>query len=121
MSRLLIFGLGYTATRIAGAMRARGWQVDATGSAGTIAFDDERAVADALARATHVELAVLACASVVLLIVLLASGDALATAAAQMLSSLDTAGATLVIAGGVAFLGHALVTRAISLPRRVFS
>ncbi|MEC9250437.1 MAG: hypothetical protein VX501_07295 [Pseudomonadota bacterium] len=68
-----------------------------------------------------VELAVLACASVVLLIVLLASGDALATAAAQMLSSLDTAGATLVIAGGVAFLGHALVTRAISLPRRVFS
>ena len=54
MSRLLIFGLGYTATRIAGAMRARGWQVDATGSAGTIAFDDERAVADALARATHV-------------------------------------------------------------------
>lgn len=54
MSRLLIFGLGYTASRIADAMQARGWQVDATGSAGSIAFDDEHTVADALGRATHV-------------------------------------------------------------------
>ena len=68
-----------------------------------------------------IELAILACVSVVLLIVLSASGEALAAAASQMLSSMDMAGLTLVIAGGVAFLGHALVTRAISLPRRVFS
>lgn len=54
MSRLLIFGLGYTATRIAAALRSRGWQVDATGSAGNLAFGDEEAVRGALARATHV-------------------------------------------------------------------
>jgi nucleoside-diphosphate-sugar epimerase len=54
MSRLLIFGLGYTATRIADALRSRGWQVDATGSAGNLAFGDDEAVGRALARATHV-------------------------------------------------------------------
>ena len=54
MTRLLIFGLGYTASRIADAMRARGWQVDATGSAGNIAFSDHEAVAAALDAATHV-------------------------------------------------------------------
>jgi len=54
MSRLLIFGLGYTATRIADDLRSRGWQVDATGSAGNLAFGDDEAVRGALARATHV-------------------------------------------------------------------
>ncbi|UYH54462.1 SDR family NAD(P)-dependent oxidoreductase [Qipengyuania sp. SS22] len=54
MSRLLIFGLGYTATRIADALRGRGWQVDATGSAGNLAFGDNGAVSGALERATHV-------------------------------------------------------------------
>jgi hypothetical protein len=37
MAHLLIFGLGYTAARIASQMQARGWQVTATGSAGDIA------------------------------------------------------------------------------------
>jgi len=50
----LIFGLGYTAQRIAGAARARGWHVDATGSAGNIAFSDSGSVRLALAEATHV-------------------------------------------------------------------
>jgi len=54
MSRLLIFGLGYTAMRIADALRGRGWQVDATGSAGNLAFGDEEAVRGALAQASHV-------------------------------------------------------------------
>lgn len=54
MSHLLIFGLGYTASRIASALRECGWHVDATGSAGNIAFDDLAAVADALGQATHV-------------------------------------------------------------------
>jgi nucleoside-diphosphate-sugar epimerase len=54
MSHLLIFGLGYTAERIAAAMRARGWRVVATGSAGDIAFADRDAVRAALAEATHV-------------------------------------------------------------------
>lgn len=54
MSRLLIFGLGYTAGRIAGVMRARGWQVSATGSAGDIAFADREAVIAALGEANHI-------------------------------------------------------------------
>lgn len=51
---MLIFGLGYTATRIAGALRARGWQVSATGRAGGLSFDDEPAVHAALERVSHV-------------------------------------------------------------------
>ncbi|PKP92492.1 MAG: NAD(P)-dependent oxidoreductase [Alphaproteobacteria bacterium HGW-Alphaproteobacteria-14] len=54
MNRLLIFGLGYTAGRIAGAMRARGWKVSATGSAGDIAFADREAVIAALREASHI-------------------------------------------------------------------
>jgi nucleoside-diphosphate-sugar epimerase len=54
MSHLLIFGLGYTAERISAAVRARGWRVAATGSAGDIAFADRDAVRAALAEATHV-------------------------------------------------------------------
>jgi len=54
MAHLLIFGLGYTAARIAAAMRERGWQVTATGSAGDIAFTDRDAVLGALAKATHI-------------------------------------------------------------------
>jgi hypothetical protein len=54
MVRLLIFGLGYTASRIGDAVRAMGWQVDATGSAGNIAFDDAGSVGVAIAEATHV-------------------------------------------------------------------
>jgi nucleoside-diphosphate-sugar epimerase len=54
MSRLLIFGLGYTAQRIADAMKAHGWHVTATGSAGDIAFADRDAVLAALVEATHI-------------------------------------------------------------------
>ncbi|WP_108789308.1 NAD(P)-dependent oxidoreductase [Erythrobacter sp. Alg231-14] len=54
MARLLIFGLGYTAKRIADAMVARGWDVDATGSDGNIDFTDHGAVSAALGRASHV-------------------------------------------------------------------
>lgn len=41
MSHLLIFGLGYTAKRIAASLEARGWRVDATGSDGNLDFDDD--------------------------------------------------------------------------------
>lgn len=54
MGKLLIFGLGYTAGRIADAMRARGWQVRATGRAGDIDFADREAVLAALGEATHI-------------------------------------------------------------------
>lgn len=51
---MFIFGLGYTASRIAAALRALGWAVEASGSAGTVAFEDETAVNAALDRASHV-------------------------------------------------------------------
>lgn len=57
MSSLFIFGMGYTATRIARAFRARGWAVSGTrrtADAETIAFDDEEGVHAALRRATHI-------------------------------------------------------------------
>ena len=54
MANLFVFGLGYSAKRIADALQGRGWRIDATGRAGNIAFEDDAAVAGALARATHV-------------------------------------------------------------------
>lgn len=54
MTDLLIFGLGYTAGRIAEAMRASGWRVRATGKAGDIAFGDGDTVRAALGEASHV-------------------------------------------------------------------
>jgi nucleoside-diphosphate-sugar epimerase len=54
MSHLLIFGLGYSAARIAAAIKARGWQVTATGSAGDIAFADHPGVLAALGQASHI-------------------------------------------------------------------
>ncbi len=54
MAHLLIFGLGYTAGRIADAMRMDGWQVSATGRAGDMAFGDRAAVLSALGEATHI-------------------------------------------------------------------
>ena len=54
MSHILIFGLGYTATRIAAALAARGWDIVSTGSTGTIGFDDAASVRLALAQATHI-------------------------------------------------------------------
>ena len=50
--RLLIFGLGYSARAIAA--RLSGWDVQATGSAGTLAFDDRAGVETAIERATHI-------------------------------------------------------------------
>ena len=46
--RLFIFGLGYSAGRIAAAAEARGWEVVSTGRSGTLAFDDVGAVRMAL-------------------------------------------------------------------------
>ena len=54
MPSILIFGLGYSAQVIAAHLRARGWQVAATGSAGNLAFTDHPAVTQAIARSTHI-------------------------------------------------------------------
>jgi len=57
MAGILIFGLGYTASRLAERLRASGWAVLGTrreAAADAIAFDDAEAVRVALAGATHV-------------------------------------------------------------------
>ena len=52
--RLFIFGLGYTARRIAARLEVRGWDVISTGRDGTLRFDDAGNVRAALADSTHV-------------------------------------------------------------------
>lgn len=57
MPHMLIFGLGYTASRLADRLRAEGWQVTGTrreASDGAIAFEDKAAVLAAIAKATHI-------------------------------------------------------------------
>ena len=54
MPRLFTFGLGYTASRIADALRPRGWDVIATGRDGALSFDDSGNVRLALADSSHV-------------------------------------------------------------------
>ncbi|WP_219893671.1 SDR family NAD(P)-dependent oxidoreductase [Aquisediminimonas profunda] len=54
MPNLLIFGLGYTALRIAASANALGWEVHATGSAGDLSFDDVGNVKLAIAQASHI-------------------------------------------------------------------
>ncbi|MES2493030.1 MAG: SDR family NAD(P)-dependent oxidoreductase [Pseudomonadota bacterium] len=48
MRRMLIFGLGYSASVIARALETRGWEVVSTGRHGTLPFADEYAVRRAL-------------------------------------------------------------------------
>jgi nucleoside-diphosphate-sugar epimerase len=54
LSRLLIFGLGYTAARLARRLATEGWEIISTGSAGSICFDDAASVRIAAADATHI-------------------------------------------------------------------
>jgi nucleoside-diphosphate-sugar epimerase len=51
---MFIFGLGYSAQRIAALLEARGWEVISTGREGTVSFDDEGTVRMALADSSHV-------------------------------------------------------------------
>ena len=57
MLNMLIFGMGYTSSRLAQRLRADGWTVTGTrreAQDGAIAFDDGPAVLAALAEATHI-------------------------------------------------------------------
>ncbi len=54
MPNILIFGLGYTASRLGRALTRSGWSVVSTGSNGSIAFDDVASVRIALQQATHI-------------------------------------------------------------------
>ena len=56
-NHMLIFGMGYTASRLADALRGLGWQVTGTkrmSGGEAVAFDDRHAVLSALDSATHV-------------------------------------------------------------------
>lgn len=54
MARAFIFGLGYTGSRIADALRLRGWDVAGTGGGGPVAFGDVAAVEPLVGAATHI-------------------------------------------------------------------
>ena len=54
MAHLFIFGLGYSAKRIAKLARAAGWQISATGSDGNLDFANRDLINAALRKATHV-------------------------------------------------------------------
>jgi len=51
---MFIFGLGYTARRIAERVEALGWEIVSTGRDGTLSFDDSGNVLTAIADASHV-------------------------------------------------------------------
>lgn len=90
--RLFIFGLGYSAGRIAAAAMAGGWEVVSTGRAGTLRFDDAGSVRMALADADQVLSSVPPGADGDP--VLLAYGDALAGKRLTYLSSTGVYGDT---------------------------
>lgn len=54
MASLFIFGLGYSAGRLARRLAGAGWRIESTGSAGSMRFDDREAVLAGLGRATHI-------------------------------------------------------------------
>ena len=54
MSRLFIFGMGYSGTRIAAALRVRDWEVTGTGGGSDLGFDHPDPVRTALGQATHI-------------------------------------------------------------------
>lgn len=54
MKRMFIFGLGYSASRIAARLWRKGWEVVSTGESATLSFDDDGCVRLALADAGHV-------------------------------------------------------------------
>ncbi len=91
---MLIFGMGYTASRLAETLRGQGWQVTGTrrmSSGDAVAFDDRHAVLSALDSATHI------LSSVPPMPesgdpVLLAYGDALVASNAQWIGYLSSTG-----------------------------
>lgn len=54
MGTMFVFGMGYTAGRVAAALRARGWEVRGTGRGGDCEFADVDRVGTGLRRASHV-------------------------------------------------------------------
>lgn len=93
MNHLLIFGPGYSASRIADHLRAKGFGISAvrrTAGDGAIAFDDRAAVTRAIAAATHIVSSVPPGDAGDP--VLAAYGDALAAAPARWIGYLSSTG-----------------------------
>ncbi len=90
--RLLVFGLGYTAARLALCLREAGWQVDATGSAGNLSFQQSDMVEIAIARATHILSSVPPDSSTGDDPVLAAYGDAIRRSGAEWIGYLSSTG-----------------------------
>lgn len=92
MNTLFIFGMGYTASHLARRLRAQGWQVHGTGSAGDVDFSDPDAVRAALAAATHVLSSVPPDRASASDPVLVAYADALRAAPARWIGYLSSTG-----------------------------
>jgi len=92
---MLIFGLGYTATRLAARLAAEGWRITATrrtADAAALAFDDSARVRAAIASATHILSSVPPDAAAGGDPVLRLYGDALAGAPAEWVGYLSSTG-----------------------------
>lgn len=92
MTRMLIFGMGYTATRLAAQLRNEGWSVEGTGRAGTIDFDDGPEVLRAIADASHILSSVQPDPAGGADPVLMRYGGAIAAAAASWIGYLSSTG-----------------------------
>lgn len=92
MTVLLILGLGYTASRLAGRLRRDGWTIEATGRDGALSFEDEEAVRAAISRASHILSSVPPDAATGADPVLARYGDALARAPARWIGYLSSTG-----------------------------
>jgi len=90
MASLFIFGLGYSAGRLARRLEGDGWSVESTGSNGTMRFDERGAVLASLAQATHILSSVPPGADGDA--VLAAYGDAIRTASARWIGYLSSTG-----------------------------
>lgn len=90
--RMLIFGLGYTATRLAASVRGAGWSVESTGRAGTVAFADRETVTALIAQADHILSSVPPDAASASDPVLDAYGPALAASPARWIGYLSSTG-----------------------------
>ncbi|HEX7856515.1 MAG TPA: SDR family NAD(P)-dependent oxidoreductase [Sphingobium sp.] len=90
--QIFIFGLGYSAGRLADRLRAEGWTIAATGSAGTVDFADGDAVRAAIGSATHILSSVPPDAATGDDPVLVRYGAALATAPARWIGYLSSTG-----------------------------
>lgn len=54
MKQILIFGLGYTASRLSSSLEERGWRINATGKIGNLDFSSDNQIKTAINEASHI-------------------------------------------------------------------